>query len=117
MAFASAGRAIGEPNVIRVVMRHDDPVDRQSAQPLGKDPSPQFLGLRHRITGVDDRPARAVFEQPQIDVVEREGQRHAQPPHPGGDRQGLAGPWRRRNRKLQQGQTSVHNLCFSRLAN
>ena len=106
---------IGEPDVIRVVVRHDDPSDRQSAEPLGKDPFPQLLGLRHRVAGVDDRPAGAVFEQPQIDVVEREGQRHAQPVHAGGDRQRLARPRRRRNRKMQRGQASVHNLCISGL--
>jgi hypothetical protein len=36
----------------------------------------------HRIereAGIDDGPARAVFEQPEVDVVERERQRHAQP--------------------------------------
>ena len=40
------GQPIGEPDVVRVVVRHDDPSDRQSAEPLGKDPFPQLLGLR-----------------------------------------------------------------------
>ena len=111
------GHPIGEPHVVRVVMRHDDPSDRHSAEPLGKDPFPQLPGLGHGIPGVDDRPARTVFEQPQIDMVEREGEGHAQPLHARGDRQRLAGPGRRRNRKLQRGHASVHNSGFSRLAN
>jgi hypothetical protein len=31
------GQPIGEPNVVRVVVRHDHPSDRQSAEPRGKD--------------------------------------------------------------------------------
>ena len=106
-----------QPDMVGMVMRHDDPGDRQSAEPLGKDSLPQLLGWRHRIAGIDDRPTRAVFEEPQIDVVEREGERHAQPVHTRGDRQGLPGRRRRRNRKLQRCQASVHKLGVSRLVN
>jgi hypothetical protein len=56
------GQPIGEPDVVRVVVRHNDPSDGQSAEPLGKDPLPQLFGSRHRVAGVDDRPARTVFE-------------------------------------------------------
>ena len=62
-------------------MGHDDPNDWQAAEPLGKDLLPQLLGSRHRITGIDDGPTLPVFEQPQIDMIEREGEGHAQPLH------------------------------------
>src|SRR5207248_4772747 len=32
------GQPIGEPDVVRVVVRHDDPSDWPSCEPLGKDP-------------------------------------------------------------------------------
>ena len=34
-------------------------------------------------TAVHGRPAFAVLQQPEIDMIEREGQRHAQPEHAG----------------------------------
>ena len=58
---------------------------------IGEVPLPQVpRGLRAEA-GVDEREAVAVGEDPQVDVVERERQRHADPPHPGGDLEGLAG--------------------------
>jgi len=98
-------------------MGHDDPNDWQAAEPLGKDLLPQLLGSRHRITGIDDGPTLPVFEQPQIDMIEREGEGHAQPLHAGSDCQRLTRSRRGRNRKLQRCQASVHKLCFSRLMN
>jgi hypothetical protein len=41
--------------------------------------------------GVDDGPAVLFLEQPEVDVVQLEGQRHAQPAHAGRDLQRLAG--------------------------
>lgn len=56
-----------------------------------EDGVPGVAGGVQAETGVDDRDAVAVFDQPQVDVVQREGQRHANPVHAGRDLQGFAG--------------------------
>ena len=95
-------------------MGHDDPDDRQSAEPLGEDPFPPCRRIGRRIPGIDDRPAGTVLEQPEVDVIEREGKTHAQPLDPRCNRQRLPGGWRRHNRKSQpRRQASVHNVFFS----
>ena len=45
----------------------------------------------HAIAGIDQRESVAVGEDPQVDVVEREGQRHADPPDAVGHRDRFAG--------------------------
>ena len=95
------GEPAGKPDMVGMVMRDDDPPHRPAAEMLGKDLLPQPGRRRAGKAAIDDRPARPVFQQPQIDVVEREGQRHAQPQHAGGDRYRLARRRRRRDRKLQ----------------
>ena len=67
-------------------MGDDDAQDasttRRFGQPL-KNAFPAGLDLGQRKPGVDDRPAGSaiglVGQQPQVDVVERKRQRHAQP--------------------------------------
>ena len=94
--------------MVGMIVGHDHAGYRQSAQTLAKYPPPQAFGLRRRIAGVDNRPARTVFEQLKVDVVERGRKRHSQPPHPGSDRESFAGSGRRYNRKLQRCQAAVH---------
>jgi hypothetical protein len=56
-----------------------------------KDGQPALLDRIEREAGIDDRPAGAILEQPEVDVVEREGQRHPQPVDPGRNGEDLAG--------------------------
>ena len=60
-------------------------------------PLPKPARVVGREAAIDDRQAIAVLEQPEIDVIERERQRHAQPMHAGGDFARLA---RRRGRAM-----------------
>ncbi len=53
--------------------------------------APDRLALVALDAGVDQRPALAVLEQPEIDVIEPVGQRHAQPMHARRHLQRLAG--------------------------
>ena len=69
---------------------------------LREDALPRVLRLGQRKPGIDRRPARPVLDQPQIDMVEREGQPHAQPLDAGGDRVDLARRGRGLCRKMQQ---------------
>ena len=96
------GEPAGEPDMVRMIMCDDDPADWAAGEALGEDPLPRFLGFRQGEAAIDDRPARPVVEQPQIDVVEREGQLHAQPQHAGRDRDQLARRGRRLDRKIKQ---------------
>ena len=55
-----------------------------------EDDVPGVPGGVEAVAGVDDRHTVAVLDEPQVDVVQCEGQRHANPVHAGGDRQGFA---------------------------
>ncbi len=56
---------------------------RTTFHAVDKRPSPNLLRIFCADTGIDDDPAALVFEQPQIDMAERERQWHAQPLDPG----------------------------------
>src|SRR6516162_10807395 len=103
--------------MVRVEVSDDYSHDRQPVELLGKDLFPQLFCSGCCVASIDNRPTRAVFEQPKVDVVESEGQGHAQPFYPGGDCERLTGSWWRCNRKLQRCQASVHNRGISRVAN
>ncbi len=81
-----------QAEMIGMVVGDDDPRDGASVQPVVQQPAPQLLHLLARDPRVDQRPARAVLHEPQVDVVESEGQRHAQPVHSRSDRPFAAGP-------------------------
>ena len=51
---------------------------------------PNVLSFRSADARINDSPARAIFKQPEIDVVEGEGQWHAQPLNLVDDTQRLA---------------------------
>src|SRR5712691_9518559 len=96
------GEPAGHSDMVGVVVRHDDPADPAPAELGGEDLLPGRLGFRQREPGIDRGPGGPVFEQPQIDVVEREGQLHAQPQHAWRDRDDCAGRGRRRDWKMQR---------------
>src|SRR5437773_7026789 len=78
-AFGEPG---GVPEVIRVIVRRDEPKRMATGERLGKMRRPQRARRNVTITTIDLGPAIAVREQPKIDVVEREWQGHAQPENP-----------------------------------
>src|SRR5262249_24336200 len=83
-------------------MSHEDPLDRAAAEMRRKDALPQRARIVEADARVDDGPARAVLEQPQVDVVELERQRHAQPVDSGSDRPDVGGRGRFRPRMLER---------------
>ena len=74
----------------------------QAHAPAGEEavevPLPQLARRVGREPAVDDHQPVPVLEQPQVDVVERERQRHAQPVHA---RRDLARLARRRRRGVR----------------
>src|SRR5204862_643868 len=77
--------------------------DRAPRDASGEDTLPQRARGVVANAAVDECPALAVFEQPEVDVVERKRQRHSQPVHAGRDLQGLTRRRRRGVRILQNG--------------
>ena len=75
----------GQAEVIGVEMGDDDGRDRaRSARQAGQRVAPMLARGRVAKSGVDDDAPGAVVQQPQVDVIQREWQRHAQPVHAGG---------------------------------
>src|SRR5689334_17957999 len=64
---------LGVARVIRVVMSEDDALDRREAS---QELLPQLARLCVAYTGIDDRPSAFVLHDPEVDMVERERQRH-----------------------------------------
>src|SRR5439155_23880832 len=78
-------------HVIGMEMCHEDALHRAAAEVRGEDALPQGARVVEADAGVDDGPARAVLEEPEVDVVELKRQRHAQPVYSGSDRAHLGG--------------------------
>ena len=57
----------------------DDTRERPAVERLGEHALPQGARLLEPDARVDDRPSRTVVEEPEIDVVEAERERHAEP--------------------------------------
>jgi hypothetical protein len=91
----------GEAEVVRVVMRHHDAPDGQAREALGDDLVPQRARGFGVEAGIHQRPAGPVAQHPQVDMVEREGQRHAQPEHARRDLLPGAAGWSLRKGKGQ----------------
>ena len=76
-----------------MIVGDDNAFDGFSGHDARKMPLPEFVRGRDAIAGIDDGPAVTVFigvfQQPQIDVVERERQRHANPVDTGRDEDGF----------------------------
>ncbi len=79
------GQPSGVAHVVGMKVRDDHLRDRTATQVTGEDLLPQGADIGQAHAGVDDGPPRAVLEQPQVDVIELEGQRHAEPRHTGRD--------------------------------
>ena len=81
----------GEADMVGMEMRADHAHHRFALELLGEDLLPERSRVLRIDAGVDDRPAVLLLDQPQVDVVELEGQRHAQPVDAGGDILDVAG--------------------------
>src|SRR3569832_1146605 len=80
----------GEPVVIGMHVGDDHALDRPAALRARELLLPGVRGLLVADAAVDHRPAVAVFQQPQIDVVQLHRQPHADPVDAGHDFDGLA---------------------------
>src|SRR5712691_922439 len=100
---AALGQPRGETRMVRMMVRDDETPDRAPRDAFCEDALPQRARGVVADAAVDECPALAVFEQPEVDVVERKRQRHAQPVHAGRDLQGFAGRRRRGVWILQDG--------------
>jgi hypothetical protein len=81
----------GASHVIGVIVRDDDGLHGLAGHQAREVPLPEIPGRLDAESRVDEREALAILEDPQVDVVEGERQRHADPPHALGDAQRLAG--------------------------
>jgi hypothetical protein len=83
----AAAEALGDPRgvaeMVGMAMGRDDARDRLSGERLREVALPQRARVGAAVARVDQRPAVVFLEQPQVDVVERERQRHPQPQDPG----------------------------------
>ena len=71
--------------MVRMVVRRDDARDRQSAERSSRNASPTARASPRRHSRSRQRSSRrSPRRQPQVDVVERERQRHPDPQYPGG---------------------------------
>ena len=85
------GEPAGEAQVIGVKVGGEDPRDRPAVQRLLEDLLPELADPGVAQAAVDQAPALAVRQQPQIDVIEAgDRQRHAQPLDPRRDLTDLA---------------------------
>jgi hypothetical protein len=66
-------------NMIRMQVSCNDVCRRVAGHRPGKYLSPDVPALVRINTGIDNDPATSITEQPEVDVVEREGQWHTQP--------------------------------------
>ena len=88
-----------QPDVVGVHVRDQHAQDGQAVQLVGKHFFPLLARFGLVNAAVHHRPARdgaaravqLIAQQPQIDVVERKGQTHAQPFHTGGHLHGASG--------------------------
>ena len=69
-------------DVVGMVVRRDDAPDRHRGERRRDVALPERAGREIAVAAVDERGAAVGFgEQPEIDVIERERQRHPQPEH------------------------------------
>src|SRR6185436_13917837 len=71
-------------------MRHQDAGQCRTAKETGKDRVPVRAGIRQRYAAVHGGPPLLFPHQPQVDVIKRERQWHAQPVHPHRDLENTA---------------------------
>ena len=76
--------------MVRVAVRDDHALDRPPLKLLRKHLLPCGACCVIGNAAIDDGPAIAIGQQPQVDMVQRKWQTHAQPAHAGRDFQGMA---------------------------
>ena len=69
--------------MIGMIVGDDDAFYRSAAEMISEDLFPERFGRVDAVTAIDDGPAATIFQQPQIDVIQRKRQRHAQPKNAG----------------------------------
>jgi hypothetical protein len=89
----SPGQPVRVPGVIRMQVGDNHASDRATADELLQHLLPEPAGRLVTQSGVDQHEAGIVFQQPQVDVVQCEGQRHLQPVHARRNLAGCARLW------------------------
>ncbi|MNE23308.1 hypothetical protein D3C80_1165560 [compost metagenome] len=86
-AVMQARQPTGHADVVGVHMRHQHPARPVVAQgcALAHQRLPGVHGGRRVHAGIENRPTLAIAYGPQVDVRQRQRQRHAQPQHTGHD--------------------------------
>ena len=84
--------------MIRMKMRDDDAPDRLAVEARRKNPVPQSARFVGSEAAINYGPAIAIVQQPEVDVLERERQGHAQPVDAGRDLSNRSGFGRLRKR-------------------
>ena len=93
-AAEPAGQPAGHADMVRVHVGDEDARDRTVAQAV-QQLAPCGGAVVGAYPGVDDGAAIAIVDQPDVDVVELERQRHAHPAHARPHLQRLTCRWRR----------------------
>ncbi len=93
----------GEPDMIGMVVCHQDAGERAAAQQGADDPVPGRAGRRVVKPGIEHRPTALVLDQIDVDVVEPVGEREPQPQQAGRHLDRRAGRRRGLMRKGQGG--------------
>jgi hypothetical protein len=99
----TCGEPFGIADVIGMAMRRHDPSDRPVRERRLELPKPQRARRLVADTAIDEREAVLLVEQPYIDVIERERQRHSNPSHARRDDPRVAGGGRRTECVVEQG--------------
>jgi hypothetical protein len=107
----------GQPHVVGMAMGREHTQQRLAGQGAGEQLLPGGAGRVGAGAAIDHARAGAVvdlvLEQPEVDVVERERQRHARPGQAGRDRVQRAGRWYRVAEGIGQlGLERVHAAIF-----
>ncbi|CAM3411640.1 hypothetical protein CUTA107171_26345 [Cupriavidus taiwanensis] len=86
LAVELAGEPSGHADVVRMHMRHEQAGQAAFQRAAtGKQRAPGLRGFRGLQAGIDRGPAAAVADGPQVDMVEPQRHRHAQPQYAGCD--------------------------------
>src|SRR5262249_29221168 len=91
----------GKADMIGVIMRHDEPRELLAGERARRERFPNLLSGLVRDSGVENRPAASILDEVDVNMVQPERQRHAQPKNAGGDFGKFAVGWRVRKGKLQ----------------
>jgi hypothetical protein len=103
----------GQAHVVGMHVRADHARDRLALERLVENLAPIFARLFERDAGVDNGPAFAVLDQPEIDRLQHERQRHANPMHAGRNLARLAwfGRFAQRINQLRLGGPGFRYVC------